>query len=84
MMLLFFAANSLEEFFFVLTTSFTTYITRPVSSGKMKAIGKVVNKNKTQFIVESAVYDSEAREIGRGNGIFVKGKFPLFDAAGYT
>lgn len=50
----------------------------------MKAIGKVVNKNKTQFIVESAVYDSEAREIGRGNGIFVKGKFPLFDAAGYT
>ncbi len=80
----FFAANSLEENFFVLTTSFTTYITRPVSSGKMKAIGRVVNKNNTQFIAESVVYDSEGREIGRGNGIFVKGKFPLFDAAGYA
>ena len=80
----FFAANSLEEEFFVLTTSFTTYITRPVASGKMKAIGKVVNMNRSQFIAESIVYDSEDREIGRGNGIFVRGKFPLVDAAGYT
>lgn len=80
----FFAANSLETTFFVLTTSFTTYITRPVASGKMKAIGKVVNMNKTQFIVESIVYDAKDREIGRGNGIFIRGKFPLVDAAGYT
>ena len=80
----FFAANSLEREFFVLTTSFTTYITRPVATGKMKAIGKVVNKNKSQFIAESVVYDSENREIGRGNGIFVRGKFPLIDAAGYA
>lgn len=80
----FFAANSLEEEFFVLTTSFTTYITRPVASGKMKAIGKVVNKNRSQFIAESIVYDSEGREIGRGNGIFVRGKLPLIEAAGYA
>ncbi|WP_299073436.1 PaaI family thioesterase [uncultured Paraglaciecola sp.] len=80
----FFAANSLEEEFFVLTTSFTTYITRHVTSGKMKAIGKVVNQNSSQFIVESIVYDSQDREIGRGNGIFVRGKFLLVDAAGYV
>ncbi len=80
----FFAANSLEEEFFVLTTSFTTYITRPVASGKMKAIGKVVNKNNSQFIAEAVVYDAKDREIGRGNGIFVRGKLPLVDAAGYV
>ncbi len=80
----FFAANSLEEEFFVLTTSFTTYITRPVASGKMKAVGKVVNYNKSQFIAEAIVYDSKDREIGRGNGIFVRGKLPLVDAAGYA
>ncbi len=79
----FFAANSLEDEFFVLTTSFTTYITRPVSSGIMKAVGKVVNMNKSQFIAEAIVYDAEDREIGRGNGIFVRGKFPLIDSAGY-
>jgi uncharacterized protein (TIGR00369 family) len=70
----FFAANSLEEEFFVLTTSFTTYITRPVASGKMKAVGRVVNSNRSQFITESVVYDSEEREIGRGSGIFVRGR----------
>lgn len=80
----FFAANSLEEEFFVLTTSFTTYITRPVSSGKMKAIGKVVNKNNSQFIAESVVYDAQEREIGRGNGVFIRGKFLLADSAGYV
>lgn len=79
----FFAANSLEKEVFVLTTSFTTYLTRPVASGTMKAVGKVVNKNSSQFIAESIVYDSEDREIGRGNGVFVRGKFPLAQAAGY-
>ena len=79
----FFAANSLEEEWFVLTTSFTTYITRPVVSGKMKSVGKVVNMNKSQFIVEAIVYDADDKEIGRGNGIFVRGKLPLVDATGY-
>ena len=80
----FFAANSLEPELFVLTTSFTTYITRPVASGKMKAVGKVVNMNKSQFITESIVYDEQAREIGRGHGIFVRGKHKLVDVPGYA
>jgi len=79
----FFASNSYEHEVFVLTTSFTTYITRPVSEGKLKAIGKVVNKNKTQFIAESVVYDSKGNEIGRGNGVFVRSKLPLVESKGY-
>jgi len=79
----FFAANSLENDVFVLTSSFTTYITRPVSSGKMRSVGRVVNKNRSQWVVESVVFDSEDREIARGNGIFVRSKVLLKDAAGY-
>lgn len=79
----FFAANSLEPDVFVLTTSFTTYLTRPVSLGRMKSIGKVVNRNKSQFIAESVVYDSNDNEIGRGNGIFVRSKQPLKETKGY-
>jgi len=79
----FFASNSYEHEVFVLTTSFTTYITRPVSEGKLKAVGKVVNKNKTQFIAESVVYDSKGNEIGRGNGVFVRSKLPLVESKGY-
>ena len=79
----FFAANSLETEFFVLTTSFTTYLTKPISSGSMKAIGKVVNKNRTQFIAESVVYNGKGQEIGRGNGIFVRSRNKLMDVEGY-
>lgn len=79
----FFAANSLEPDVFVLTTSFTTYLTRPVSEGQLRSVGKVVSQNKSQFIAESVVYDSQEREIGRGNGIFVKSRMPLVDAMGY-
>lgn len=79
----FFAANSYEQEFFVLTTAFTTYLTRPVVAGKLIAKGEVVNRNKQQFIVESVVYDAEENEIGRGNGIFVRSRMPLVDALGY-
>ena len=78
-----FAANSLEFDVFVLTTSFTTYITRPISSGQMIAKGKVVNLNRSQWIAESVVYDNEGREIARGNGIFVRSKVPLIETPGY-
>ena len=79
----FFAVNSLVEDVFVLTTSFTTYITRPVSEGVVKAIGKVVNQNRSQFIAESVLYDSNDNEIARANGIFVRSKIPLSDKIGY-
>ncbi len=80
----FFAANSLEREVFVLTTSFTTYLTRPISSGTLRSVGRVVNRNKSQFIAQAIAYDSEGTEVGRGSGIFVRGKFPLREARGYT
>jgi uncharacterized protein (TIGR00369 family) len=80
----FFAANSLEPDYFVLTTSFTTYLTRPVSQGKLRSVGKVVNQNKSQFIAESVVYDSAGKELGRGNGVFVRSKMPLQGVTGYS
>ncbi len=79
----FFAANSLERNVFVLTTSFTTYLTRPVSTGIIRSVGRVVNRNKSQIIAESVAYDTEGDEIGRGSGVFVRGRFPLKEALGY-
>ncbi|MDY0376751.1 MAG: PaaI family thioesterase [Desulfobacterium sp.] len=79
----FFAANSLVEDVFVLTTSFTTYITRPVSEGIVTAFGKVVNYNRTQFIAESVMYNDDDKEIARANGIFVRSKTLLSPEIGY-
>jgi uncharacterized protein (TIGR00369 family) len=79
----FFAANSLETEFFVLTTSFTTYLTKPISTGTMKAVGKIANYNRTQFIAEAVVYNSRDQEVGRGNGMFVRSNKKLMDVDGY-
>jgi len=79
----YFAANSIELNSFVLTVEFTTYLTRPISSGYMKSIGKVVSKTKTNIMAESVVYDSREREIGRGTGIFVISKHLLANTKGY-
>ena len=79
----FFAVNSLVEDVFVLTTSFTTYITRPVSEGVVTAIGKAVYQNNSQIIGESILYDSDNNEIARASGIFVRSKVPLSEDIGY-
>ncbi len=79
----FFAVNSLVKDVFVLTSSFTTYFTRPVSKGTVQAIGKVVHRSLSQFIAESILYDSTDRVIARANGVFVKSKIPLSDNIGY-
>ena len=80
----FFAAASLEPGVFLLTTSFTTYLTRPVSVGSMRALGRVVNRTRSQFIAEAMVYDTKDREIGRGSGMFVRSKKQLADLAAYA
>lgn len=80
----FFAVNSLVEDVFVLTTSFTTYLTRPVSEGQVRAVGKVVNQNRTQFIAESVLFDAQDKEIGRATGLFVRSRVPLSSEIGYA
>lgn len=79
----FFAANSLESEFFLLTLSFTTYFTRPILSGRIRSVGSVATRTGRQFIAESVIYDSHGQEVGRGNGIFVKGKHPLTEVESY-
>jgi uncharacterized protein (TIGR00369 family) len=79
----FFAASSLVEDVFVLTTSFTTYLTRPVSQGHLRSVGRVVNQNHSQIIAEAIAYDAEDREVGRGSGVFVRSKVELASISDY-
>lgn len=80
----YFAVNSLIKDVFVLTASLTTYITRPVSGGMVRAVGKIVSQGRSQFIAESIMYDDQNNEIARANGIFVKSKIPLSEKIGYA
>ena len=35
------------------------------------------------YLADSVVYDGREREIGRGNGLFVRGKIRLSEVRGY-
>ena len=80
----FFAASSVVEDVFVLTTSFTINITRPVSQGTVKAIGNVRFESNNLIVAESSLYNSEGKEIAFGTGNFAKSKILLKDTEGYV
>lgn len=80
----FFAANSLVEDVFVLTVSFTVYLTRPVSEGDIKAQGKVVHRSRNLWIAESTLVNSDGREVARGSGTFMRSTIALTPDIGYA
>ncbi len=80
----FFAANSVVDDVFVLTASFTIYLTAPVSSGTLKAKGKLVYNTKgSQLLAESILYNDLNEEIARGNGVYIRSKIRLTPEVGY-
>jgi uncharacterized protein (TIGR00369 family) len=80
----FFAVNSLVEDCFVLTSSFTTYLLRPVTGGVVRASGKVVHRGRTQFIAEAVLWDDRQRQVARASGVFVRSRVPLTPEIGYA
>lgn len=79
----FFAANSLERERFVVTSSFNTYLTRPISTGTLRAVGRVVHRGRSQFIADSVAYNDEGSEVARGTGVFVRSTRKLRGLPGY-
>jgi uncharacterized protein (TIGR00369 family) len=79
----FFAVNSLVEDVFVLTVTFTTYLTGPISEGAMHARGHVVHAARSFFVAESVVCDTDGKEIGRGSGPFTRSRIHLTPEIGY-
>jgi len=80
----FFAVSSLVDDVFVLTVSFNIYLTRPISEGKMKSIGRVVHRSQRVFVAESEVVDPNGREIARGSGTFMRSTIPLSPEVNYS
>jgi len=79
----FFAANSLVEDYFVLTTDFDLYLERPVSTGEIRAVGEVFNDNPNQLLASAVAYDDEDNEIARGTGSFYTSDAELTPEIGY-
>ncbi|WP_336327158.1 PaaI family thioesterase [Halovenus sp. HT40] len=79
----FFAANSLVEDVFVLTTQMNLYLTRPISEGTMHARGEVLHEHPGQYIAESVVEDDDGNQLARATATFVPSEIELDAEIGY-
>jgi uncharacterized protein (TIGR00369 family) len=79
----FFAVNSMVKEVLVLTVSFHLHLMRPISSGEMRAAGRVVQASQNLFVAESVLFNSHNKEIARGTGNFVKSRIELIPEIGY-
>lgn len=73
----YFAVNSVVEDAFVLTTSFSIDLLRPVNKGSLIAVGKVSFESKNLWIAESILFDEKKRKVALGKGRFAKSRFNL-------
>lgn len=81
-----FTAQALVNDNFIYTTSFVTYITRPVLAGtKLLARGKIINATKTLIIAESEVIEEETGKlVASGSGTFQRGYVALSEVPDYV
>ena len=80
----FFAANSVVEDVFVLTTSFNIHLLRPISEGTLISKGTLVSATRSLLIADAELKDERGRLIGRGTGSFMRSKMLLKDVDGYA
>ena len=80
----FYAANSLVEDMFVLTTAFNIFLTRPVHEGRLVAEGRWVSGRRRVLIAESWLTDGDGEEVGRGTGTFMRSRIELSGLAAYA
>ncbi|MCH2215053.1 MAG: PaaI family thioesterase [Flavobacteriales bacterium] len=73
----FFAVNSLVQDVFVLTTSFSIDLLRPVNEGLLKAESWVTFESRNLWVAESHLLDERGRKIAIGKGRFTKSKISL-------
>lgn len=74
----YFAASSCETAYFLLTASFELQFLRPVSSGLLRAEGRILEeKAGRHFAAEALLYNQEGKVIAKGSGTFARSKQPL-------
>ncbi|TAK11002.1 MAG: PaaI family thioesterase [Rhizorhabdus sp.] len=80
----FYAANSLVNDFFLLTTAFNLLLTRPIKAGPVIAEGRWVNGRRRVLVADARLIDAEGEEVARGTGTFMRSRIPLAKLPGYA
>ena len=80
----FYAANSLVNDFFLLTTAFNLLLTRPMKAGPIVAEGRWVNGRRRVLVADAWLIDAEGEQVARGTGTFMRSRIPLATLPGYA
>jgi uncharacterized protein (TIGR00369 family) len=80
----FFAVASVVDDVFVLTASFHLSLLRPIATGEMRAVGRVVRASPTVSVAEAVLYEPGGKEVARGIGDFARSKIALAPELGYA
>lgn len=80
----FYAANSLVNDFFLLTTAFNLWLTRPLKAGPVIAEGRWVNGKRRVLVADARLVDAEGEEYARGTGTFMRSRIALAKLPGYA
>ena len=80
----FYAANSLVNDRFLLTTAFNLLLTRPLRAGPVIAEGRWISGQRRVFVAEARLVDADGEEAARGTGTFMRSRIALADLPGYA
>lgn len=80
----YFASAALVETTFLYTKSFEIHFIRPVTEGKIKAVGKVISQSSNgNHIASAQLFNHQNKVVAEGEGIFVMSHIPLSKELGY-
>jgi uncharacterized protein (TIGR00369 family) len=79
----FYAANSLVNDFFLLTTAFNLLLTRPLKAGPVVAEGRWINGRRRVLVADAWLTDADGEQVARGTGTFMRSRIPLASLPGY-
>ncbi len=79
----YFACNSLENEFFMLTSSFHIDLLRPVTQGILLAKGRVIKRSRNITLAESELFDDRNKLVAKGKGTFMRSQQELISVPGY-
>lgn len=68
----YFASAAKEPDFFLVTKTFTTNLLRPVSKGKIRAVGTVTGEVENGYTAKAELFDENDLLLATGNGEFVR------------
>ena len=80
----YFAAQTEELDYFLLTRDFNIRFRKPVTGGILTAKGQMVGENRHHIEAQATLYDAQGEIVGTGKGNFARSTTPLSEVEDYN